>query len=198
MGSFSCRVPIFVCNMIVVIKMGAYIYGVVVFYGCLLSRFYGSLSIGPLMTHLYTWFKFERQLLSGTTTQLCHIWEGRRPSFCYLNCHLSKSSITEECEKDEYHLRFTRIFYTFTILAWKLVDFWFTLYLLSSLHQMTPLHVAAERGYTNIVDYLVSKGADIDIGDKSGVMICDSSNDREIHCSEFENIQIESPTSLFT
>ena len=37
---------------------------------------------------------------------------------------------------------------------------------------MTPLHVAAERGFVKIVDYLVSKGADIDIKDENGVTIC--------------------------
>ena len=31
--------------------------------------------------------------------------------------------------------------------------------------------MAAERGHTKIVDYLVSKGADIDIQDKKGVSI---------------------------
>ena len=33
--------------------------------------------------------------------------------------------------------------------------------------------MAAERGHTKIVDYIVSKGADIDIQDKNGVSICD-------------------------
>ena len=36
---------------------------------------------------------------------------------------------------------------------------------------MTPLHVAAERGYIKIVNYLVGKGADIDIQDEKGVII---------------------------
>ena len=40
---------------------------------------------------------------------------------------------------------------------------------------MTPLHVAAERGCVIIVDYLVGKGADINIRDKNGVY-CDCSN----------------------
>ena len=39
-----------------------------------------------------------------------------------------------------------------------------------SLHQITPLHVAAERGHPRIVEFLVSKGADIDIQDKNGVI----------------------------
>ena len=34
-----------------------------------------------------------------------------------------------------------------------------------SLHQLTALHIAAERGYIEIVEYLVVKGADIDIQD---------------------------------
>ena len=38
---------------------------------------------------------------------------------------------------------------------------------------MTPLHVAAERGYVKIVDYLSCKGADIHTQDKKGVIICD-------------------------
>ena len=30
------------CDAVVVIKMGAYIHGVLIFYGCLLPQFYGS------------------------------------------------------------------------------------------------------------------------------------------------------------
>lgn len=37
--------------------------------------------------------------------------------------------------------------------------------------------MAAERGHPKIVEYLVGKGADIDIQDKNGVSICDYSND---------------------
>ena len=36
---------------------------------------------------------------------------------------------------------------------------------------MTPLHIAAKRGYVKIVEYLVSKGADIGIQDKNGVIV---------------------------
>ena len=36
---------------------------------------------------------------------------------------------------------------------------------------MTPLHVAAERGYIKIVDYLVKEEADINIQEKDGVSI---------------------------
>ena len=42
---------------------------------------------------------------------------------------------------------------------------------------MTALHIAAERGHIRIVEYLAAKGADIDIQDKMGVMICDYSKD---------------------
>ena len=42
-------------------------------------------------------------------------------------------------------------------------------FVVSSLRQITPLHVAAERGHTRIVEYLVDKGAHIDIQDKNGV-----------------------------
>ena len=39
-----------------------------------------------------------------------------------------------------------------------------------SLHQMTPLHVAAEQGgRNNIMKYLISRGADIDSTDNYGV-----------------------------
>ena len=41
------------------------------------------------------------------------------------------------------------------------------------LHQRTPLHVAAERGCSRIVEYLVEKRAAVVIGDKSGVSILD-------------------------
>ena len=36
---------------------------------------------------------------------------------------------------------------------------------------MTPIHIAAERGFVKIVDYLVGKGADINIQDANGVII---------------------------
>ena len=35
-----------------------------------------------------------------------------------------------------------------------------------SLHQRTPLHVAARRGHVHTVGYLVDKGADINIRDR--------------------------------
>ena len=79
-------------------------------------------------------------------------WE--ESSFCCLDCN---SSITEGYKEDEYHLRFIRT-------------------VVSSLHQITPLHVAAERGHTRIVEYLVSKGAEIDIQDKNGVIVHDYSS----------------------
>ena len=36
--------------------------------------------------------------------------------------------------------------------------------------------MAAERGHIKIVEYLADKGADFDIQDKKGVIICDYSN----------------------
>ena len=39
---------------------------------------------------------------------------------------------------------------------------------------MTPLHLAAEGGRVKMVDYLVDNGADIDIQNDIGVIICDS------------------------
>ena len=56
--------------------------------------------------------------------------------------------------------------------------------IVSSLYQMTTLHVAAERGYIKIVEYLVGKGADIDNQDEKGVIICDTSNNN--YFLEFE------------
>ena len=53
-------------------------------------------------------------------------------------------------------------------------------HVVSSLHQMTPLHVAAERGYVKIVDYLVVKGAEIDIRDENGVIICGCFNNNVV------------------
>ena len=54
----------------------------------------------------------------------------------------------------------------------KLVGWLISQLLLSclSLHQMTPLHVAAEKGdRLDIVEYLIKNGADINIIDYSGV-----------------------------
>ena len=39
------------------------------------------------------------------------------------------------------------------------------------LHQLTPLHVAAKKSRAQILQYLVGKGADINIKDKNGVNI---------------------------
>ena len=38
---------------------------------------------------------------------------------------------------------------------------------------MTPLHLAAESGRVKILGYLVDQGADINIQDDNGVIICD-------------------------
>ena len=43
-------------------------------------------------------------------------------------------------------------------------DFLTTMYFLN-LHQMTPLHFAAEGGNIGIVEYLIENGADFDIVD---------------------------------
>ena len=40
-----------------------------------------------------------------------------------------------------------------------------------SLYQMTPLHLAAERGSIEIVRYLVEQGASINIQDNNGVSV---------------------------
>ena len=40
-----------------------------------------------------------------------------------------------------------------------------------SLYQRTALHMAADRGHVSKVKYLVTKGADINIKDPSGVSI---------------------------
>ena len=40
------------------------------------------------------------------------------------------------------------------------------------LHQMTPLHLAAESGRIKMVNYLVEQGADVNIQDNNGVLIC--------------------------
>ena len=49
---------------------------------------------------------------------------------------------------------------------------WFLAYFLS-LYQITPLHLAAERGhYKTIVVYLVDKGADVDTRDNNEVNSC--------------------------
>ena len=50
-----------------------------------------------------------------------------------------------------------------------------------SLHQMTPLHMAAEKGELKIVEYLVGltdQEVDINIQDHYGVNICDYTNNR--------------------
>ena len=38
---------------------------------------------------------------------------------------------------------------------------------------MTPLHLAAKIAHIRILDYLVKQGADINIQDDNGVIICD-------------------------
>ena len=41
------------------------------------------------------------------------------------------------------------------------------------LHQMTPLHLAAETARIKMLGYLVEQGAGINIQDDDGVIICD-------------------------
>ena len=50
-------------------------------------------------------------------------------------------------------------------------NFFFLLYFCCLfLHQMTPLHAAAEKGCFNIIKPLVDKGANINIEDNDGVI----------------------------
>ena len=96
------------------------------------------------------------------------VWGGGS-SFCCFDCN---SSITEEYEEDEYLLsQESEHFHNASLEVT-----WFQAYF-SSLHQITPLHVVAERGHTRIVEYLVDKGAQIDIQDKNGVIMHDYSKD---------------------
>ena len=43
--------------------------------------------------------------------------------------------------------------------------------IMSPLHQLTPLHLAAERGRYNLVKYLVDQSADVNIQDLDGVKL---------------------------
>ena len=45
------------------------------------------------------------------------------------------------------------------------------------LHQVTPLHLAAESDRIKMVNYLVEQEADINIQDDNGVIICYSNAD---------------------
>ena len=57
--------------------------------------------------------------------------------------------------------------YTITCLIHSHLHLWFL-----SLHQLTPLHMAAKKGRCEqILGYLVGKEADINIKDKNGVNI---------------------------
>ena len=71
------------------------------------------------------------------------------------------------------------VYGTSATLAWKLGSQLLT-FVVSSLYQMTPLHIAAERGFVKIVDYLIDKGADVDIRDKNGVIICGCFNNNVV------------------
>ena len=48
------------------------------------------------------------------------------------------------------------------------IDLWLT-FVVSSLHQMTPLHVAAEKARIRIVEYVIDQKAEIDFQDQNGV-----------------------------
>ena len=54
-------------------------------------------------------------------------------------------------------------------LPTKSVEFWFTL-ILYSLHQMTPLHLAAESNRIKMVECLLEQGVDINIQDDNEVI----------------------------
>ena len=59
--------------------------------------------------------------------------------------------------------------------SWFLADLFLFFFL--SLYQMTPLHLAAERGrYKTIVVYLVDNGADVDMRDKNKVNTITTNN----------------------
>ena len=51
-------------------------------------------------------------------------------------------------------------------------DFGFLTLWFLFLHQMTPLHLAAEGAHIKIVEYLVDQEADVNIEDDNGVNIC--------------------------
>ena len=54
------------------------------------------------------------------------------------------------------------------------------IYLLKSLYQRTPLHIAAREGYLNTARNLVNQGADIKIKDVTGVCVRDYSTVRRL------------------
>ena len=58
--------------------------------------------------------------------------------------------------------------FAITWLPRKPVDFWLT-YVVSSVHQMTALHMAAEGARIKIMNELVGKGADVNIQNHNGV-----------------------------
>ena len=45
--------------------------------------------------------------------------------------------------------------------------------ILLSLHQISPMHLAAEGGRIKMVEYLAEEKADINIQDDKGVILCD-------------------------
>ena len=57
----------------------------------------------------------------------------------------------------------------FSILTSPEVSDFFAYFCCFFLHQMTPLHAAAEKGRFNVIKPLVDKGANINIKDNDGV-----------------------------
>ena len=45
---------------------------------------------------------------------------------------------------------------------------------------MAPLHMAAEKGRYEVVEYLAGEGADKDVQDEEGVGICDPTTDSRL------------------
>ena len=54
----------------------------------------------------------------------------------------------------------------FNVYRWK---YFLQINFVTFSYQQTPLHVAASKGHDYTVEYLVKKGADMDIKDKKGV-----------------------------
>ena len=85
MGAYFCA---YKCDVVVAIEMGAYIHGMLIFYGCLLSWFYGmyrSLAKkGPLMK--------ERQ----------------PPTFCPISCYRVKVYSNERPPWSELRVEFEK------------------------------------------------------------------------------------------
>ena len=129
----------------------------------ILGNFKGILLHKPAWKSFECWIYFQRSSsIYDTNKVFVPITVGSEEDKYHLKPVIRKLGL-----RDKYHLRYVISALFTNLLESQSITF---AVCFLSLYQMTPLHVAAERGERiRIVNYLVDQGADINIKDNNGV-----------------------------